>query len=297
MKTHKGKFLEKVEKKNIIDCIYCGFIHVHPSPSKEEVSRLYQSNYYSNEKPLYIKRNIEDEKWWQSVFKDRLQTIDEFRKTDGKRLLEFGSGPGLFLKYAKKDGWDVIGVEASQIAAEFSKKKGLRIIETLFEDLDTRSLGLFDCVALFEVLEHVAFAKETLVTANKLLKTGGVICLSIPNEYNPLQNVVRQANKIKTYWLVPKIHINYFTIDSISRLLEKCGFKVVYMEATFPMELFILMGDNYLGNDKLGRLVHGRRKRFDILLSKYNNQLKRNFYRSLTELGIGRSITMYARKI
>src|SRR3990167_3266714 len=211
MKIHKGKILEKIKNFHLINCVNCGYIHLDPIPSKRNVESLYQSKYYSNEKPLYIKRSIEDEKWWQSIFQDRLQTIDEYQKTEGKRLLEFGSGPGLFLKYAKKNGWDVIGVEASPIAAEFSKKKGLRIIETLFEDLDTRSLGLFDCVALFEVLEHVAFAKETLVTANKLLKTGGVICLSIPNEYNPLQNVVKEAEKIKTYWLVPPLHIRYFT--------------------------------------------------------------------------------------
>ena len=297
MKIHKGKILEKIKKFNILDCTYCGFIHLDPIPSRRKIISLYQSKYYTKEKPSYIKRNIEDEQWWQTVFKDRLETINKHLKTNGKRLLEFGSGPGLFLKYAQKSGWDVMGIEPSPIAANFSRKNGVKVIEILLEDLNVKQLGIFDSVALFEVLEHVAFAKETLATANKLLKTGGILCLSIPNEYNPLQNVVKQAEEIKTYWLVPLLHINYFTIDSISRLLKKCGFKVVYMEATFPMELFLLMGDNYLGNDKLGRLVHGKRKRLDILLSKYNNKLKRNLYRSFVELGIGRSVTIYARKI
>ena len=297
MSIHKGKILEKVKGANVLDCSYCGFIHLDPIPLRRKVESLYQGKYYSKEKPLYIKRNIQDETWWQSIFHDRLETINKYLETNERKLLEFGSGPGLFLDYAQKKGWGVLGIEPAPIAFKYSLKRGVRVINALVEDINIKELGLFDCVALFEVLEHVAYAKKTLAIANKLLKAGGIICISIPNEYNPLQIVFKKSKNIKNYWLAPPLHINYFTNSSITKLLVKCGFKIVYREASFPMEFFLLMGDNYLGNDKLGRFMHGKRKKFDILLSKYNNPLKRNLYRSFAELGIGRSITIYGRKV
>jgi hypothetical protein len=112
-----------------------------------------------------------------------------------------------------------------------------------------------------------------------------------------LQKVVREALKLKPYWLAPPLHINYFTIESISKLLKECGFDVVYKETNFPMEMFLLFGDNYIGKDKLGRFMHSKRKRFDVIFSKYDNNLKRELYKSLSHLNIGRNITIYGRKI
>jgi len=296
MTTHRGKTIDKAKKFSVIDCASCGFIHLDPIPTKVEIARLYQSKYYSNERPLYIKRNLEDEKWWHTVFKDRLDTLEQYLDKSDRKLIELGSGPGLFLKYAKNKGWDVLGVEPSPIAAKFSTKNGVRVIQSLFEDLELETLGVFDAAVMFEVLEHLENPREILKTVNKLLRKGGVVCISVPNDYNPLQKVVRNALKMKPYWLAPPLHINYFTINSISNLLNKCGFNVVYKETNFPMEMFLLFGDNYVGNDSLGRQMHEKRKKFDIIMSAHDNELKRKLYVALADLEIGRNLTIYGRK-
>lgn len=51
----------------------------------------------------------------------------------------------------------------------------------------------------------------------------------------------------------PPEHINYFNFESITRLLERNGFSIIEITSTFPLELFLLMGDNYIGNNEIGK--------------------------------------------
>jgi len=68
-------------------------------------------------------------------------------------------------------------------------------------------------------------------------------------------------------------------------------------ESTFPIDIFLLMNDNYVGNDDLGRQCHQRRKNLEKNLNSAGlNDLKRQIYQSLSMLGIGREICLYAKK-
>lgn len=303
MKVHKGKIIDKVKNYKIVDCKNCGFVHIDPIPAKKELEKLYSTHYYADEKPQYIEHNLEDLKWWQTVYKDRIDFIEKFtshpgaKKTGGKRMLEFGSGPGLFLKYAKKRGWKVLGIEASKQAIAFSKKNKIPVIDKFYEEVNPNDLGKFDAIVMFEFLEHVPDPAHVLKFSHKLLKPDGIISIGVPNDYNPLQRIVRKYLRVKPYWLAPPFHINYFTIDSLSKLLKKNGFKVVRKETNFPLEMFLLMDEIYVGNDKVGRYIHTKRKKFDLALAKLNNKLKLNLYEQFAHLDIGRDITVYGKNL
>ena len=63
------------------------------------------------------------------------------------------------------------------------------------------------------------------------------------------------------------------------------------------MEMFLLMGENYVQDEKLGRICHAKRKQLEINLNKTNhNNLKRSLYQAFANLGIGRQIILYATK-
>lgn len=297
MKDHKGKIVDIVKEYKIVDCTNCGYLHIYPIPAFKELKGIYSSKYYTQEKPVYLKGVNEDKAWWDTVYNDRLETVERIINKKTGRILELGPGPGLFLEYAKQKGWDVFGVDASDDAVRLLKKKGLPVFRSFFEAIEPSSLGKFDAVFLFEVLEHVSDPLYLLKLINSLLKKGGAVCLSVPNDYNPLQKIVVDALGEQKYWLAPPFHINYFSIYSIKKILKKSGFSVSYVETNFPMELFLLMGDNYVGDKKFGRLMHGKRKKLDIALSEYNNLLKRSLYGACANLGIGRNITIYGQKI
>jgi hypothetical protein len=123
-----------------------------------------------------------------------------------------------------------------------------------------------------------------------------LICVGVPNDYNALQQAAR-AGGTQPWWLVPPHHLNYFDFTSLETLLKRVGLDVIETLTSFPMELFLLMGDNYVGNDTLGRECHARRKHFDLALEKAGlGEVRRKLYGALAKAGIGREAIIVARK-
>lgn len=54
-------------------------------------------------------------------------------------------------------------------------------------------------------------------------------------------------------------HINYFDFHGIEILLENLGFGIVLKTSDFPMELFLLMGEDYIENYKVGIKCHQKK--------------------------------------
>ena len=73
--------------------------------------------------------------------------------------------------------------------------------------------------------------------------------------------------------------------------------RIVDTMTSFPMELFLLMGENYVANEEIGKECHSRRKRFDMALEKAGmGETRRKFYRALSNAGLGREAIVIARK-
>jgi hypothetical protein len=98
---------------------------------------------------------------------------------------------------------------------------------------------------------------------------------------------------VRQWWVACPDHINYFDLASLSRLLEHHGLRVFQAQATFPMELFLLFGSNYVADPELGSRCHAQRKSFELAISP---ELRRRLYRSFAELGIGRDCVVFAKK-
>jgi hypothetical protein len=80
-------------------------------------------------------------------------------------------------------------------------------------------------------------------------------------------------------------------------LLKRIGFKIIIKEATFPLEIFLLMGQDYIKNPKIGKKIHLERIQFEKNFEKRKEgQLKRKIYQKLAEIGIGRTAIIYAKK-
>ena len=156
-KEHKGLLCSEVGSFKIIDCEVCGFKHAIPLPTFEELKTVYAHEYYSKEKPLYIERYIEDKNWWNLVYEQRFSLFEEHSQTEGKSILDIGSGPGLFLAKGRELGWKVKGIEPSTDAAKYSREKLDLDIEEKFFEMDlAKNLNKFDVINLGEVVEHLS---------------------------------------------------------------------------------------------------------------------------------------------
>ncbi len=297
-KHHQGRVLDTVGVFDVIECVPCSFKHVVPIPTAEELEQVYTHNFYLRDKPLYLERHREDLDWWNLVYSERYDTLEEqLDPKGGRRILDVGSGPGFFLLHGQQRGWATLGIEPSAQAAAHARGLGLEIMEAFLNESTARELGAFDAVHLSEVLEHVPDPKKLLTLIHGMLKPRGLVCIAVPNDYSPFQEALRKVCQFKPWWVAPPHHLNYFDFDSLSTLLKGTDFEVVAKEATFPIDMFLLMGDNYVGNDSLGRACHGKRKLFERNLEAAGlGKLRRELYRRLAEVGIGREVVITARR-
>jgi SAM-dependent methyltransferase len=293
-RLHHGTAIASADDFEVIACEPCGFSHITPLPSEEELTRLYESELYETERPNYFKDMEEDESWWMDTYRNHYALMAA--QTSGRRLLEVGSGPGHFLKCGQELGWDVVGVEPSDAAHQYSTEV-LKVptIKGFFTAELLKEYEPFDAVYLNLVLEHIPNPQELLQEVRSVLKDDGIVFILVPNDFNALQRSARLVLNLSEWWIVP-MHLNYFSFASLSGLLTSAQFTVTDTLATFPMEFFLLSGENYVGNSVLGRACHTRRKNFEQNLYKHDPETLNGWYRSLACEGLGRECVVIAKK-
>ena len=294
---HVGPVVASHNEFDVIECKICGFKHSIPIPTEDELEKVYQQDYYTQEKPLYIERNQEDLEWWNMVYTHRYEIIENHLPDKQRSMLDIGSGPGFFLLNGKKRGWKVKGIEPSDQAAEHCRELGLDIENIFFSEQTAVGLERFDAVNMGEVLEHIPDPASLLKLVHHQLNDNGMLCIIVPNDFNPFQIVLRDHLGFKPWWVAPHHHINYFDFDSLGKLVERCGFEVVHKESTFPIDMFLLMGDNYIGNDEQGRVCHTKRMNFEKAMNQSGSgKVLGNLYSALAQHAVGREVVMFASK-
>ncbi|MCB5227756.1 class I SAM-dependent methyltransferase [Alishewanella sp. 16-MA] len=296
-KSHHGTLVCNHNGFDLIDCSNCGFKHVVPLPSPEELIDVYQHDYYDQEKPLYLSRYQQDLPWWNLVYEQRYRILSQHLSSSQRTILDIGSGPGYFLLKGKELNWQVFGIEPSVQAATFSKQLGLDVFNGFFSPATADTFGKVDAINMSLVLEHIPDPAAFLTLVHQQLNKDGLLCIIVPNDFNPFQTLLNQHLDYAKWWVAPPHHLNYFNFTSLSRLLNHCGFEVVHQEATFPIDLFLTMGDNYIGHDDVGRACHTKRMTFEKnMLENGQHELLSELYSALSKLGIGREVVVYAKK-
>jgi SAM-dependent methyltransferase len=294
---HAGPALGHANGMDIIACVACGFSHAVPLPDEAALAAEYGESYYNDAKPTYLADARADQDWAQLVQHDRLDAIARALGQKPGVLVEIGSGPGFFLEAAAAKGWNAIGVEPSRRAAAFAQARGLTVHNRTMADAVAHGLPKANAIAATNVLEHLADPIGTLALARDLLLPGGVVCLTVPNDFSPLQRAARDAKGHAPWWVAPPHHLNYFDFDSLEALLVRLGFTPVERLTSFPMEAFLLMGDDYIADPALGRACHVKRKSFDLAFEAAGiGEVRRRLYGALANAGIGREATIVAVK-
>lgn len=137
--------------------------------------------------------------------------------------IDCGAGDGGFLRTvsAKKR----IGVEISSSGRRMMKDIGLLVLDTK-QFLRSKQLINADVVSFWHVIEHLENPVGYLQEAYKNMKKNGKLIIGIPNHDS------FEFKIFKTHWfhLVPKYHIWHFSPLSMTKLLEKTGFTINYID-------------------------------------------------------------------
>jgi SAM-dependent methyltransferase len=272
-----------------------GYRHVASPPDTEALAEFYRSHFYSEAKPAYLEAQQAEYPYWCHLWQMRLALMAKRLGGKGK-LLDLGAGGGFFLNCAAEHGWSISGIEPSSSACAYAGTQfGLALFQGVIDDLPD-SDGPFDAIHLSLVLEHVPAPDALLSRAMDFLRPNGLIWVEVPNDFNPLQQTICAELEKPEWWVVPAHHLNYFDFDSLGRLLEGVGLRVVERIASFPLEIFPLMDMDYIGNDRLGSELHQRRMQFEMRLLRQQPDTLLNLYRALAAAGLGRTCNLMAMK-
>jgi 2-polyprenyl-3-methyl-5-hydroxy-6-metoxy-1,4-benzoquinol methylase len=211
-------------------CRRCTLVYANPRPPEAAILERYNAEYFWNE---YLPAagaaggTIDD-----VVLEARHRPILELIAREagaGRRMLEIGSGAGLFLHVASRSGWDVAGVELSAAGASFARDRLGLDVRTEPADAMSFDPGSFDIAVMFDVIEHLFDPRAVLEAARRALKAGGLLVVTTPN-FNALS---RYALGVGWAVLNPFEHMYYFTARTLTALLESCGYAGVRRVRTF----------------------------------------------------------------
>lgn len=297
-KEHPGKILHRSEGFRVVKCAACGFAHLDPKPKAAELERFYEGAFYDEANPDYLAKTEREIAYWNRVvFAAKEKNFRNMLGGAG-RILDIGCCGGFLLRYFADHDWEVLGLEPSRTAYEWATRRSrIPAKQSFFELIPEGELGTFDAVHMAFVMEHVRDPKLFLEKVCRITKPGGVVCIEAPNDFNALQGVVASVLSKEPYWICAPDHINYFSFDSLERLLKSCGLQILRRDATFPLELFLLMGDDYVGNESVGLACHERRMRMEENLHQGGaGELLEMIYADLARRGLGRQMILYAQK-
>jgi 2-polyprenyl-3-methyl-5-hydroxy-6-metoxy-1,4-benzoquinol methylase len=295
--THSAGF------RVIEDATY-GFRRLDPIPPEAELSEFYESRYYDllrkgNRAPE-LRRLMEGgdlaakELQWlrEGLYTDIVNVLDGI--APGRRLLEVGCGTGDFLRFAQEHGFSSVGTEPALEAAQRAVSKGLTVHPMTLDKFAAQSQADFDVVVMINVLEHVPDAVRTIQECRQLLGPEGILCIRVPNDFTEIQAAAKEKIGADPWWIAVPDHVNYFNFASLRQTLDRLGFETVYAQGDFPMEMFLLMGENYVGNPDVGSRCHARRVQFDLGLRP---ELRRKIYAALGSANVGRDCLVFGKRL
>ena len=291
--------------KNIIKDPKHGYLRVDPIPSIAEVEKYYKEDFYDESNKFFNDSSLEvqlkDKDFFNSRWERYYEILESYFETlEDKNIYDIGFGYAQTLFYFKSKGLKCSGIEPSKEGVDFALKNGIKGIVGGIEDENSyKSESKQDVVMMIYVLEHLRTPFQTLCNIKKnLISDNGIHIIDVPNELNDLQLAANKENNLNDWWICPPKHINYFSPSSLKSLLRKAGFEIVKQEASFPIEMFLLFGDLYVGDSTLGSECHKKRVNFEKVMIKNGFKNKLNaFYESLAELELGRQITIYAKPV
>jgi SAM-dependent methyltransferase len=106
-----------------------------------------------------------------------------------------------------------------------------------FEQLTTDAHGPFDVIVMSHVLEHSLHPLDWLTHARQLLSPQGILGIGLPN----FGGVYRFLGE-RDPFLIPPVHLQFFTPSSMRRALERSGMDVIRMESRSGITLTPVRG-------------------------------------------------------
>ncbi|HVZ17881.1 MAG TPA: class I SAM-dependent methyltransferase [Terriglobales bacterium] len=205
------------ENLALVMCRNCRLIQIRDEVPREKLFSSF----------LWVTATSETTKNYARWFSAR--TRDRYRDSVGRFLVEIASNDGYFLEHYRADGFDILGVDPSNLAEE-ADKRGIPSIRDFFGKAVAERIvterGPADVIVARNVLGHVSELRDLVAGIKHLLAKNGVCLIESPYAFF-LRNEVQ-------YDTIFHEHLSYLTVGSVSNVMSRFGMKLT--DVTFvPM--------------------------------------------------------------
>jgi len=262
--SDKHSIIFSKDQWKIYKCDLCGLGVLNPQPDKDELTALYQNEYFQSHYDNELLSDSPEMKKRLTQETHRLRFFRKFKKRG--KILDIGCGRGYFLLACREKGYDVEGIDISSDAAAYVKKElNIPVHTGEFGNIELPD-KTYDVITMWHSLEHTNNPHLYIQNARKWLKNDGILVVDVPN-YEGHDAKMNWHNWPQ--WDLP-YHFFHFTEDSLTCLLHKHGFAVISKK-------------NYLSE-------YVKQKLQDIFLPSFIARIIAKFYS-------GHSIAVIAKKI
>lgn len=159
------------------------------------------------------------------------------RATSGRDLLDIGSHAGFFLRRAAARGWNAVGVEPSPVTSALARERfGLDVRTGMLEDAALPQAS-FDAATMTDVFEHVGEPGSLLREIRRLLRSGGVLFIKVPNvRYVRAKSLLLgRVPGLLDDCYDAREHLVYYSAPTLRQTLSAAGFRVEAITVPAPI--------------------------------------------------------------
>lgn len=218
------------ETFQIMQCLKCHFLFTSPFPDNDTLGTYYLSDSYAShaaqattiqDKIYNLARTI-TLRWKLGLVNQHHDHISE------KSILDFGCGTGQFLETCQSNGWQIQGIEPSDVARPQAEEITHTKIASIPQEIPPGSQ--YHAITLWHVLEHIPTLNDTIQSLRRSMHSSGRLYLAVPNHQS------WDAGHYKETWAaydVPR-HLWHFTQTNMAQLLKNHSLEI---EKIIPMRL------------------------------------------------------------
>jgi len=209
----------------LVRCGVCGFVRAAELPEADVLLKLYGPGYFEGEEYADY---LLDQAVHLTNFRRRFARITSIAGRI-ESLFEIGCAYGLWLKVAAGHGVRTAGIDISPEAVRHAADT--LELDARVGDFETTPIapGEFQAFCMWDTLEHLAHPERHLARIADLLPSHGWLFLTTGDIGSPLAQ--RQADRWRM--IHPPTHLQYFSRDSLRRLLDRHGLETMQVESTF----------------------------------------------------------------